>query len=101
MTIHTNTIDFQITQGGGVLLDQRKYSEKSENIIIIQKYIICSHLAVAEYVLMMFCIRPMYSKQVYAIRTPFGFISVFRLTALLKLEIIVFSGFHCKLIQGH
>ena len=33
----------------------------------------------------------MYSKQVFAILlTPFGFISVFRLTALLKLEITVY-----------
>ena len=31
----------------------------------------------------------MYSKQVFAIGTPFGFISVFRLTALLKLETTV------------
>ena len=33
--------------------------------------------------------RPMYSKQIFAIWTRFGFISVFRLTAFLKLEITV------------
>ena len=33
--------------------------------------------------------RPMYSKQVFVIWTLFGFISVFRLAALLKLEIPV------------
>ena len=32
---------------------------------------------------------PMFSKQIFAIWTRFGFISVFRLTALLKLEITV------------
>ena len=31
----------------------------------------------------------MHSKQVFAIRTPFGFISVIDMTALLKLEITV------------
>ena len=31
--------------------------------------------------------RPLYSKQVFAIRTPFGFISVFWLAALSKLEL--------------
>ena len=34
--------------------------------------------------------------------TPFGFISVFILTALLKVEITVsFSGLDCQFIQGH
>ena len=33
--------------------------------------------------------RPMYSKQVFGILTLFGFISVFLLAALLKLEITV------------
>ena len=36
----------------------------------------------------------MYSKQVFAIRTPFGVISVIRLTALLKLEITVCFFWH-------
>ena len=35
-------------------------------------------------------LRPMYSKQVFGILTLFGFISVFLLAALLKLEITVF-----------
>ena len=49
-----------------VFPDQGKYSEKSENIISLDS-----------------CIR------VFAIRTPFGFISVFGLTFLLKLDITV------------
>ena len=34
----------------------------------------------------------MYSKQAFPIRTPLGFISVFRLTALLKIEITVLNS---------
>ena len=39
-----------------------------------------------------------YSKQMFTIRTPFGFISVYGLTALLKLEITV--CFLCLLLQA-
>ena len=44
--------------------------------------------------------RPIFSKQCFVIWTLFGFILVFLLTALLKLQ-YPFSGFDCQFIQGH
>ena len=65
-------------EGNKKIGKQRKYSEKSENI---HKF------------------RFVYSNQVFAIQTPFEFISVFGLTAL---QITVcLSGFHCQSIQVH
>ena len=46
--------------------------------------------------------RPMYSKQVFVIWNLFGFISVFLLAALLKLEITVsFLWLSLPVYQGH
>ena len=61
-----------------VLLDQEKYSEKSENIIGLDSYIlnIFSHLE------------------------PIWIYISHCMTSLLKLEILWFSGFYCQFIQG-
>ena len=59
-----------------LLIDQQKYSEKSENIICLDPYILNSFIYF----------------------DPISINVSQCMTSLLKLEI---SGFHCQFIQGH